>query len=92
MDKEVITVPNRPRGSFPYSPAIKAGDYIFISGQTGDRDNRGEEVKGIEAQTSVPMRVLTYVIANFFCPFISIEHKGPDATFISDIKHVSYCI
>jgi len=48
MPKEVINVPNRPKA--PYSPGIKAGDYIFVSGQVGLVDNQGRELKGIEAQ------------------------------------------
>jgi 2-iminobutanoate/2-iminopropanoate deaminase len=49
MEKKVITVPNAPE--LPFSPAIKAGDYIFVSGQIGFIDAAGKEVKGIEAQT-----------------------------------------
>ena len=49
MGKEVITVPNAPK--LPFSPAIRAGDYIFVSGQVGFIDAGGKEVKGIEAQT-----------------------------------------
>jgi len=51
MAKEVVTVPNKPKPSLPYSPAIKAGDYIFVSGQVGSVDDKGREIKGIEAQT-----------------------------------------
>jgi 2-iminobutanoate/2-iminopropanoate deaminase len=49
MPKQVITVPNAPK--YPFSPAIRAGDYIFVSGQGGFVDAQGREVKGIEAQT-----------------------------------------
>ncbi|MBM2825533.1 MAG: putative endoribonuclease [Dehalococcoidales bacterium] len=49
MGKEVITVPNAPK--LPFSPAIRAGDYIFVSGQVGFIDSGGKEMKGIEAQT-----------------------------------------
>jgi len=49
MAKQVIIVPNAPR--YPFSPAIRAGDYIFVSGQGGFVDAKGKEVKGIEAQT-----------------------------------------
>ena len=50
MSKKVITVPNAPE--LPFSPGIKAGDYIFVSGQVGFEDpETGEEVRGIEAQT-----------------------------------------
>jgi 2-iminobutanoate/2-iminopropanoate deaminase len=50
MSKKIITIPDAPK--LPFSPAIKAGDYIFVSGQTGHQDRKtGEEIKGIEAQT-----------------------------------------
>jgi 2-iminobutanoate/2-iminopropanoate deaminase len=50
MSKKVISVPNAPE--LPFSPGIKAGDYIFVSGQVGFEDPQtGEEVKGIESQT-----------------------------------------
>jgi 2-iminobutanoate/2-iminopropanoate deaminase len=52
MGKEVITVPAIPNApKLPFSPAIKAGDYIFVSGQVGFIDANGKEVKGIQAQT-----------------------------------------
>jgi len=47
--KEVILMPNAP--SYPFSPAVRAGDYIFVSGQGGFLDAQGKGVKGIEAQT-----------------------------------------
>jgi len=47
--KQVITMPNAP--NLPFSPAIKAGQYLFVSGQVGFKDpNTGEEIKGIKAQ------------------------------------------
>jgi 2-iminobutanoate/2-iminopropanoate deaminase len=49
MGKKVITLPYSPES--PYSPAIKAGDFIFVSGQVGYKDEAGKEIKGIEAQT-----------------------------------------
>jgi 2-iminobutanoate/2-iminopropanoate deaminase len=50
VTKEVLNVPNAPE--YPFSPAIKAGDYIFVSGQGGFKNpETGETIKGIEAQT-----------------------------------------
>jgi 2-iminobutanoate/2-iminopropanoate deaminase len=49
MVKKVITVPSTPK--LPFSPAIRAGDYIFVSGQIGLTDAQGKETKGIKAQT-----------------------------------------
>ena len=48
MIKKVITIPGAPK--LPFSPAIRAGDYIFVSGQVGFVDAKGKEVKGIEPQ------------------------------------------
>lgn len=50
MTKQVITVPTSLPG-VPFSPAIKAGDYIFVSGQVGHVDSQGEKLAGVEAQT-----------------------------------------
>jgi 2-iminobutanoate/2-iminopropanoate deaminase len=49
MKKGIITVPNALK--LPLSPAIKAGDYVFVSGQIGFMDSGGKAVKGIGAQT-----------------------------------------
>ena len=49
MRKKIISIPNSP--DLPFSPAVKAGDYIFVSGQAGLVDNAGTKLKGIEAQT-----------------------------------------
>ena len=49
MVKQVIEVPNAPK--LPFSPAIRAGDFIFVSGQGGFRDAEGRKVETIEGQT-----------------------------------------
>ena len=49
MVKEVIIMPNA--ASSPFSSAVRAGDYIFVSGNGGFVDEDGREVKGIKAQT-----------------------------------------
>ena len=51
MAKKVITLPDTPVSPIPSSPAVKAGDYIFLAGQIGIEDDKGREVKGVEAQT-----------------------------------------
>ena len=50
MAKQVITVPTALPG-VPYSPAIKTGDYVFVSGQVGHVDSQGNKLEGVEAQT-----------------------------------------
>jgi len=49
MAKEIIIMPNT--AERPFSSAVRAGDYIFVSGSGGFVDKDGRELKGIEAQT-----------------------------------------
>ena len=62
MAKQVITVPTALPG-VPYSPGIKAGDYIFVSGQVGHVDSKGSKVEGIEAQTRQVLNNMKGVLA-----------------------------
>ena len=47
--REVIIMPNT--ADRPYSSAVRAGDFSFVSGQGGRVDAQGNPVEGIEAQT-----------------------------------------
>lgn len=49
MNKQIVTVPNSPK--YPFSPAVRAGDYIFVSGQGGFVDDEGRQINGIQGQT-----------------------------------------
>lgn len=50
MEDEIIRLTGETLG--PYSPAVKVGDYIFVSGQIGFKDSQtGEPIQGIENQT-----------------------------------------
>jgi 2-iminobutanoate/2-iminopropanoate deaminase len=49
MKKEIVTVTGAP--PLPFSPAVKAGGFIFVSGQLGIVDAAGKPLAGIEAQT-----------------------------------------
>ena len=60
MAKKVITIPGAPK--LPFSPAIRAGDYIFVSGQVGFVDAKGNEVKGIEAQVRLCLENMKRVL------------------------------
>ena len=60
MPKKVISIPDTPK--LPFSPAIRAGDYIFVSGQVGFIDAKGSKVKGIEAQTRLCLENMKRVL------------------------------
>jgi 2-iminobutanoate/2-iminopropanoate deaminase len=48
MKKQIITIPGAP--ATPYSPAVKAGDFLYVSGQIGIRDRDGNEINTFEGQ------------------------------------------
>ena len=60
MNKKVITLPT---STNPFlSPAIKAGDYIFVSGQVGAVEDQGKPIKGIEAQAKQVLQEIKRVL------------------------------
>jgi 2-iminobutanoate/2-iminopropanoate deaminase len=61
MSKKVITSSSISRNPF-FSPAIKAGDYVFVSGQVGALDEQGKPITGIEAQTKQSLANMKLVL------------------------------
>jgi 2-iminobutanoate/2-iminopropanoate deaminase len=49
MVKEVIIMPDT--AEYPFSSAVKAGNFVFVSGNGGHVGKDGEKVLGIKAQT-----------------------------------------
>ena len=61
MPKTLVQSPRAPRGPGPYSPALRVGDFVFVSGQASiDPDTHEIIGDTIEEQTR---NVLTYVEA-----------------------------
>ena len=49
MVKEFIIMPDTTE--YPFSSAVRAGDYIFVSGNAGVVDKDGRKIREIKAQT-----------------------------------------
>jgi 2-iminobutanoate/2-iminopropanoate deaminase len=49
--------------NLPYTPAVKAGDYVFVSGQVGYTDSAGNKIEGVENQTRQCLEKLKSVLA-----------------------------
>jgi 2-iminobutanoate/2-iminopropanoate deaminase len=63
MDIRVISSADAPKAVGPYSQAIRAGDFIFCSGQAGFDPATGKIVEGgIRAQTAQVLRNLETVL------------------------------
>jgi 2-iminobutanoate/2-iminopropanoate deaminase len=61
--REVVTAPDAPKAMGAYSPAIKAGNLLFISGQIPIDPANGSLIQGdISAQAEQVMRNLTALL------------------------------
>lgn len=56
MSKTIIHTESAPRAVGPYVQAVKAGSFIYTSGQLGIDASKGVLAEGIEAQTHASMR------------------------------------
>ena len=63
MNRQVISTSNAPAAIGPYSQAIRAGQFLFASGQLGLDPATGELREGIEAQTRQVLANMQAVLA-----------------------------
>ena len=63
MPKSVSITPDAPSGAGPYSQAVKAGDFLFLSG-IGSLDVETHEIQGATAaeQTRITMRHIKTIL------------------------------
>lgn len=63
MIKETINSVNAPKAIGPYSPALKVGDFIYVSGQLGINPTTGELGATLEEQTTLALTNLRTLLA-----------------------------
>jgi 2-iminobutanoate/2-iminopropanoate deaminase len=80
--REVINTTAAPAAIGPYSQAIRAGDYVFTSGQIGLEPETGKLVEGVEAQTR---QVLTNLKAVLRAAGASFEQVVKTTIFLVDM-------
>ncbi|HLR01270.1 MAG TPA: RidA family protein [Virgibacillus sp.] len=71
MKKEIYT-DNAPAAIGPYSQAIQAGDFLYVSGQIGINPETGDVAEGIEAQTKQVMENLKAILAEANTSFADV--------------------
>jgi len=60
---EAVFTPGAPAPVGPYSQAVKAGPFVFVSGQLGIDPSTGTLLEGVEAQAGQALRNLTAILA-----------------------------
>ncbi|MFX1465612.1 MAG: Rid family detoxifying hydrolase [Promethearchaeota archaeon] len=87
MKKEVIVSEKIPKPIAPYSPGIKAGNFVFVSGQVAFDPLTGEIVGNSTAeQTEQALKNLRDVLE---AAGSSLEHVCKTTVFLSDLQDFS---
>ena len=81
MPVEPIATPNAPPVAGPYSPAVRAGDWILCAGQVGI-DASGQMAQGVEAQARQVLANIRAVLADCGA---SMSDVAKTTVFVTDI-------
>jgi len=82
--RQLVTAPDAPKAVGAYSPAIRAGNLLFISGQIPIDPATGDLVKGdITAQTEQSMRNVRALLR---AAGVSFEHVVRTTVFLADMN------
>jgi 2-iminobutanoate/2-iminopropanoate deaminase len=85
--RQAVSAPDAPRAMGAYSPAIRAGNLLFVSGQIPVDPLSGELVEGdVAAQTDRVMRNLAAVLKGAGLGF---EHVVRTTVFLTDMGEFS---
>jgi 2-iminobutanoate/2-iminopropanoate deaminase len=78
---ELIPTPNAPAAAGPYSPAMRAGDWIVLAGQVGIDPATNKLVSGgIEAEARQVLANVTAALADAGCDW---EHVAKVTVFVA---------
>lgn len=91
MLRSIVATPDAPAAIGPYSQAIRAGQFVFLSGQIPLDPESGEMVGGddVEAQTAQVMRNLAAVLRAAGARFDSVVKSTIFLTDLNDFAVVN---
>jgi len=82
--RKIVSTSQAPAAIGPYSQAIKAGKFLFASGQLGLDPTSGNLQEGIEAQTRQALANIQAVLAEAGA---SVENVVKTTIFLADMAH-----
>ncbi len=73
MTRKIIKTPDAPQAIGPYSQAVEAGGFVFVSGQIPIDHKTGNMVQGeIKAQTKLVLENARTILSAAGCPLSSV--------------------
>jgi 2-iminobutanoate/2-iminopropanoate deaminase len=82
MHPEPVPTPSAPPVAGPYSPAVRAGDWIVLAGQVGLDPATGKIVDGVEGQARQVLANITAVLGDCGA---SLQDVAKSTVFVTDI-------
>ena len=61
-EPQPVSAPGLPAPVGPYSPAVVAGNFVFVSGQAGRNPTTGDLAADVEAQTEQTLRNIAAIL------------------------------
>ncbi|MFT3921913.1 MAG: RidA family protein [Myxococcales bacterium] len=91
MERSIVSTPQAPAAIGPYSQAVRAGQFVFLSGQIPLDPASGEMVGGadVEAQTVQVMNNLKAVLAASGASFAKVVKTTIFLTDLGDFAKVN---
>lgn len=89
MSKEIIASVNAPAAIGPYSPGIKSGSIVFLSGQLGIDPATGKMPEGIEAQAEQSLKNVEALLAEAGATMANVVKTTIYLNDIADFKAVN---
>jgi 2-iminobutanoate/2-iminopropanoate deaminase len=87
MEKSIVKTSKAPAPIGPYSQAVRAGSFLFISGQIAINPATGNiEASDIAGETKQVMENLSAILQE---AGLSFEHVAKTSIFLSDMNHFS---
>ena len=82
MPIEIVPTPSAPKAAGPYSPAVRAGDWLVLAGQVGLDPATGAMAAGVEAQARQVLANITAVLADCGAALTDVAKT---TVFVTDI-------
>jgi 2-iminobutanoate/2-iminopropanoate deaminase len=88
MPVETVATPSAPPVAGPYSPAVRAGDWLVLAGQVG-LDAEGRLAKGVEAQARQVLRNVEAVLTDCGAAMSDVAKTTVFVTDLADFTTVN---
>lgn len=87
--REIINTPSAPAAIGPYNQAVRAGNFVFASGQLGLDPASGQLVEGVEAQARQSLANLQAVLQAAGATFANVVKTTIFLTDMGDFQAVN---